>query len=153
MTLEVGGLDFDVFTVKDENGNSQTYSMRDLLKFNENNYEVALTSQASMYSYFANTYQIAKEQVENANNALTRVHAEIYNRVYLELNKQGLRPTKDLVEAQIVGESDYQDKLKDVAQANRLAGQLQYLVKALEQRKDMLVQYSAEQRKSEKYSN
>lgn len=145
--VKVGSLDFNTIRIVDNNGETQSYNISDMLSFNENNYEVAYTEQAASYVYWASVYAITKEQEESANNLLDKVHADQYAVAFNRLSGTGARPTKDAIESVIIQSPQYQDQKKVYFEAKRLAMQLQYLVKAFEQRRDMLIQFGAERRK------
>lgn len=153
ITVTIGNFDFNIIRLVDQNGEAQEYNIADLLKFNADNYEIEYTKQASNYIYWASVYTICKEQEESENNLLSKIRSDNYNQVYNDLSKQGIRATKDHIESLIVQDTGYQAQLIKVNESHRLSLQLQYLVKAFEQRRDMLIQFGAEQRKDYRNGN
>lgn len=147
-----GDFDFDTIRIVDGDGQFKDYSMRNELEIPELGYLELMKEQPARYAYWSSVYQTVKYQQEQKQHELDKVHAELYQAVYQALVEQKTRPTKDMVESAILLEDSYQKALAAVDAANHLTGQLQYLVKAFDQRKDMLIQFGAEQRQAKQNS-
>ena len=153
MQAYVNDLDMDKITVIDYNGQSQEYSVRDIINVDEMNYQIEVINQPAKYAYWSSVLQAAKRVEAEQQASLDKQHALSYNKVYDELSKQGIRATKDLIEAQIEQDPDYEKAKQRVVVADYSAGRIQYLVKALEQRANMLIQLGADIRKDRNYGN
>lgn len=153
--IKVSKLDFDTFRLLDGNtGEVVEYYLRDLLKVNPQNYQQEFLEQPAKYVYWQAVLQNLKAHEEATERAADRAHADSYNKAYNYLKNNGVpRPTKDLVESAILQDEDYQSKLVEVEQAKESVGIINAIVKAFEQRKDMLIQYGAEQRQNKQNSN
>jgi hypothetical protein len=131
----------------DSTGKSTIFNINEELMVNINNYQQEFLDQARKYSFWSDKLTIAHRQVSGASQKVDLLHAELYSKAYLNLAKTKMRPTKDLVEASILQDKEYQKALDDVTQYTFVENQLKFIVKAFEQRKDMLIQYGAEMRK------
>lgn len=153
--IKVAKLDFDTFRLLDgSTGEVQTYSLHDLLKVNQQNYQEEFLQQPAKYVYWQAVLQNLKAYEESTEREAEHAHADSYNEAYNYFRKQGnARPTKDLIESAILLDDTYQEKLEAVEQAKESVGIINAIVKAFEQRKDMLIQFGAEQRQSYKNSN
>lgn len=139
--------DFGTIDVQDEQKNIVSYDPADIVGFNGNNYLEEFQGQATKYIKWSTIYQYQKRVLAFQNSKLEAIHAEVYNRAMAQLMEGAKRPTKDALEATVLLNSDYQKQLEIVQTQDYKVGVLQSLVKALEQRKDMLIQYGAEMRK------
>ena len=153
MKAFVNDLDMDEITVVDYNGEEQKYSVNDIVKVDELNYQQEFINQPAKYAYWSSVLQAAKRVAAEQEAALDKQHAVAYNKVYEVLNSKNMRPTKDLIESYIEQDEDYQNAKQRVIVADYSAGRIQYLVKALEQRENMLVQLGADIRKEKNYGN
>ena len=153
MKVFVSDLDTDRIDVVDYNGQMTTYSVSRELAVNEENYQQEFIKQPAKYAFWSAVLQQAKYVLASQQSKLEKVHAQLYNEVYTTLSKEGMRPTKDLIEAQIILEDPYQEAQAQVESCEYSVSQVQYLVKAFEQRKDMLVQFGADMRKDNNYGN
>ena len=147
--IKVSKLDFDKFKLVDSSsGESVEYSLKDLLKVNEDNYQQEFLNQASKYVYWQAVLQNLKVYQEGVQREAEIQHANSYNIAYNYLKNTAKmnRPTKDMIESIIMRDKDYQDKLIAVEDSSESVGLINAIVKALEQRKDMLIQYGADQR-------
>lgn len=131
----------------DQTGKHTVYNIDNELMLNDNNYQQEFLLQASKYGFWSDKLTIAHRQVSGAEQEADLLHAQLYNKAYLELAKTKTRPTKDMVEASITQDKDYQKALEKVTDYTFVENQLKFIVKAFEQRKDMLIQYGAEARK------
>jgi len=143
----------DKLTVVDYNGEAQDYSVRDMLYVDETNYQTEYLKQPAMYAYWSSVLQEAKRVQSEQENQLEKTHAELYNTAYNKLKDEGIKPTKDLIEAQIEQSDDYYIAKQRVDTATYSAGRITFLVKALEQRASMLQSFGADQRKDKTFGN
>lgn len=137
----------DKIELVDPTGTHTTYDINDELLVTDNNYQVELLNQPRKYSFWADKLAIVNRQVSGAKQQLDLIHAKLYAKYYVELSKAKARPTKDMVEAEIIQDQEYQSAVTRVDQTTYVADKLKFIVKAFEERKDMLIQFSAEMRK------
>lgn len=133
--------------LKDRVGNVKVYNIDSELMVNDNNYQQEFLDQPRKYSFWADKLAIANRQLAGAQQAADLLHAQLYKKHFLELIKSKLRPTKDMVESDILQEQDYQTALSNIEYCAFVVEQLKVVVKAFEHRKDMLIQYGADARK------
>lgn len=131
----------------DQKGQETEYNIDNELAVNENNYLQEFLDQARKYSFWSDKLTIAHRQVSGAEQEADLLHAKLYDVKYLELSKTKSRPTKDMVEASILQDKDYQSALTKVQDCVFVENQLKFIVKSFEQRKDMLIQFGADMRK------
>lgn len=144
--------DFDKITIKDGNGDSHTYDLTEELRVNEFNVVKEFSEQSSKYVYWASILEKVKMYKESAELKAETYRASIYEQARLALVDTGVnKPTKEQVSAQILQDESYVKLLEGVNTYTYLVGQLTYVVKAFEQRKDMLIQYGAELRRVKDY--
>lgn len=153
MEVYVKDMDMDKITVVDYNGQHQTFSVNDVVYVDETTYQKEFLEQPRKYSFWSSVLQQAKRVQAEQNDMLKQAHDRLYNEAYNALTEQKIKPTKDLIEAQI-GQSDEYFKAKQRAnEADYSANRVNSLVKALEQRASMLQSFGAEQRKEQHYGN
>lgn len=133
--------------ILDQTGKSVIYDIDQELLVNDNNYQQEYLRQAQKYSFWADKLAIANRQVSGAEQQLDLVHAKLYHKYFLDLSKSKARPTKDMVESEIIQDDSYQQALNSLNQCSFVEEKLKFIVKAFEQRKDMLIQFGAEMRK------
>lgn len=133
--------------ILDQTGKSVIYDIDQELLVNDNNYQQEYLRQAQKYSFWADKLAIANRQVSGAEQQLDLIHAKLYHKYFLDLSKSKARPTKDMVESEIIQDDSYQQALSSLNQCSFVEEKLKFIVKAFEQRKDMLIQFGAEMRK------
>ena len=133
--------------ILDQTGKSVIYDIDQELLVNDNNYQQEYLRQAQKYSFWADKLAIANRQVSGAEQQLDLIHAKLYHKYFLDLSKSKARPTKDMVESEIIQDDSYQQALNSLNQCSFVEEKLKFIVKAFEQRKDMLIQFGAEMRK------
>lgn len=131
----------------DQTGKETIYNIDNELLVNDNNYQQEYLRQAQKYSFWSDKLAISNRQVSGAEQEVDLMHAKLYKKYFLELTKAKLRPTKDMVESEIVQDPAYQKVLTNLNQSKFVEEKLKFIVKAFEQRKDMLIQFGAEMRK------
>jgi len=149
----VNDLDMDKITVVDYNGQYQEYSVNDLVYVDETNYQKEFIEPPAKYAFWTIVLQQAKRVQAEQEDQLKQTHDRMYNEAYNALKDQGIKPTKDLIEAQIGQSDEYFQAKQRTNEADYSAGRVAYLVKALEQRANMLQSYGADQRKVNTYGN
>lgn len=153
MKAYVNDLDLETIEVIDYNGQKQEYSVQEILHVDETNYQQEFLKQPSIYAFWATVLEKGKLVTKQQEDILNQVHAKCYNRYYKQFLDSGTKPTKDMVEAQILNDEDYSKQLSVLNNTKYATERVQYLVKALEQRAQMLISYGADQRKEKDYGN
>lgn len=150
MEIKVDSLDFDTIKIKDKNNNETILSIQEELKIDEINLNESFMSQSSKFAYWANLLEIVRRYSEAEERKLETIGAQLNLsiREWYKQNKE--KPTKDMIEARIMIDKNYQEQLKVVEEWNYKTKQLQYVVKAFEQRVNALTHLGAEQRLTNK---
>lgn len=149
----VRDLDEDSITIVDYNGQAETYSMSQELRVDEDNYRQEFIQQAPKYSYWMNALQQAKLVQADHDNRLTKLRGELYIKYRAQLEAEGKKPPAVMIEAAIGSDKDYLDAKAQLDYANFNVGRVQGLVKAFEQRAQMLISYGADQRADQRNGN
>lgn len=153
LDLSVTSIDFDKIRITDANGETKTYSIQDELKVNKFNVREEFLFQSSKYAYWCSVLEQLKLYEETYELQTDRKKAEIYEPSRKALIAEGIpKPTKDQIEAKVILDDEYYQLCNNVVAIHHQVDQLKSVVKAFEQRKDMLVQYGADQRKEMEYS-
>lgn len=153
MKVYVSDLDSDQITILDYNKQELTYSISNELAVDETNYQQEYLKQPAKYAFWSAVLQSAKLNLAAKTHELENVHAALYQGINKQLQDAKVRPTKDLIESYIVLQDSYKKALKQVDICEYSVGQVTYLVKAFEQRKDMLISYGSEMRRDKNYGN
>lgn len=152
MQVVVDNFDFDKIQIVDENGMVETYSLSQELRINEMNVPNEYLQQSAKYIYWASILEKVRMYLDASELNSEIKKAECYTKSRDDLVEKGvLKPTKDQIEHAVMLDDDYVQALREVQGYTHLVKQLQYVVKAFEQRKDMLIQYGAELRKQKDY--
>ena len=151
MRIEVNSLDFDTMTVVDQNGQTINVSLQSELKIDEYNMTKEFMQQGSKYAWWANLLEIVRYHAEAENIKLETISSQLNITIRQQLEATGKKPTKDTIESLIYIDEKYQEQLSVVNEWNYKAGQLNRIIKAFEQRKDMLQMIGAEQRQTNKH--
>jgi len=106
----------------------------------------ALATQPQLYSYYAGLYETAKQDVANKENDLNNAEADAKAKAVKHYQSTGSRPTAVLLDAFVDGDEVVKDLRKELIDTEYKAGLLKALMYALSQRKDCLVQLSANNR-------
>ena len=106
-----------------------------------------MTRQAAIYSYYHGLMSFAKKRVGDMQTDMTRFASELRKTVKEE--STGKMTAKDLDDA-VLSHPSYFDKMNEVNEMNFRFELLRGLVRALEQKKDMLQQVSANRREEAK---
>lgn len=152
MEIHVGAFDFDTITIKDTNGETRTYNLRDELKVNEFNVVGEFLEQPAKYVYWSSVLERVRMYKEASELKAETYKASMYESSRISLVDLGInKPTKEQVNSVIMTDETYIKLLESVNTYTYLVGQLVYVVKAFEQRRDMLIQYGADLRKTREF--
>lgn len=145
-------MDFNV-TVRDYSGNEITHNLQDELRINKHDLSSEMESQPSKYIYWAFLQDKASSLLEGAELERDRIYASLYEPKRQALVASGTaKPTKDQINSAILADTDYtgaEDKVKELSEQ---FNNMKYIVKAFEQRKDMLIQLGSDARKEREYN-
>lgn len=133
--------DFESLKIVDENGEFKEYNMRQELKVNEANLLQEMLQQPSKYVYWSSLLEKLKLYQENAELLLELEVARLDEVARAAITTSGGKPTKDIVEAYIKRQPEYEQKRKNCQYFDYISGRIARIVKAFEQRKDMLQSY------------
>lgn len=148
LDIRVDHIESDTIRVLDSMGNETLYDILDDLRVDDYNANTELKFQHTKYRRYADIFNRVTYYLEEAEVELSaigsRINLEVRNKYFAATNKQ---PTQDIVNSEIQSRNEYIEQQKSVNQLKYQKQQLQYVLKAFEQRKDMLVQYTAHLRK------
>lgn len=150
MEIHVDSLDFNDLTIIDMNGEAHTFNIHDELKLSEYTIQQEMYSQSAKYSYWASLLERVRVYAEAEQRKLEQIGARVNKEVRTRYEQEKKKPTKDVIESDILLDEEYQQQQYIVEQRNYQVKQLQYIVKAFEQRSSMLIQISAELRQTNK---
>lgn len=152
MEITLDSIEFTTLTVIDQNGNKETVNLQEELVIDEHNIGEELHNQPRKYVYYTSLLEKVRAYLESADLALEMEHARLYepSRVHV-LENTGKNPTKDQISSHIMNQTSFQEKKEQVVILESSVKNLQYVVKAFEQRKDMLIQLSTRDRKQREY--
>lgn len=152
MDIELASLDFDDLTIRTANGEVITYNLKQELTINPYDLNSEFHNQPSKYVYWTSLLETVRAYLESAELAEERTRAGFYEPCRQALINGGVaKPTKDQIDAEILNQEEYINARNQVNTYSYYVKSLQYIVKALEQRKDMLIQLGAEQRRQMDY--
>lgn len=136
-----------VFTFIDINGQQFTVNVGEELAFSEHTLNQATFTHASKYVWWTEILSHAKRQLQSQETAFDLLNAQLGNRAREAISAQGGKPTKDNVNDWVLTQEEYGKAKAELDWwANRVF-QLQYVVKAWEQRGNSLIQAGAQYRK------
>lgn len=141
LDVKVDILDFQDLRIIDENGEFVIYDMREELKVNEKNLLREMLEQPSKYIYWSSVLEKIKFFQEKTELQLEITVAKFDSEAREAIKKNGDKPTKDSVDAYIKLKDEYVAAREQVHYYEYIAGRLARIVKAFEQRKDMLQSY------------
>ncbi|AHN66612.1 hypothetical protein Bcp1_137 [Bacillus phage Bcp1] len=141
LDIKVDSIDFQELRIIDENGEYVMYDMREELKVNEANLLQEMLHQPSKYIYWSSILEKIKFFQEKTEMQLELVVAKFDSEAREEIKKNGDKPTKDSVDAYIKQKEEYVSAREQCHYYEYIAGRLARIVKAFEQRKDMLQSY------------
>lgn len=153
LDLRVSDLEFLKVRVIDENGESLVFDLTEELNVNEFNVRKEFLNQPGKYTYWTSLLERLRMYQENYELQAEKRKAELYETSRIALIEGGVsKPTKEQISAQIMLDEQYYNLKQSIINLSFNVRQIQYVVKAFEQRKDMLIQYGADLRREYEYS-
>jgi len=119
-------------------------TLREVMQINDATLNDEFIKQPSTYAYFAALSEFAVADVEQKKLAFSVLEANLDAQKRLELKET--KVTEAVIKSAIVRDKRYQMMAEELIEAERQLGILKSFVKALEQRKDMLIQLGASKR-------
>lgn len=141
LEVKVDSLDFDQINIIDENKQFETFNLRKELAVNEHNLLTEMLEQPSKYIYWSSVLEKLKFFQESTELQLEFLVATLDKQARDEMKQIGEKPTKDSVDAFIKRDAAYQAMRQNCLGYEYVIGRVQRIVKAFEQRKDMLQSY------------
>lgn len=141
MDINIGSLDFDVLRLVEEDGTWVEHKLKEELTINEDNLMVEMLHQPSKYIYWSSVLEKLKYFQESVELELERVVASLDNEAREHIKSMGEKPTKDSVDSYIKRTDKYKAAKDKEIYYKYIVGRVQRIVKAFEQRKDMLQSY------------
>jgi hypothetical protein len=140
-SIKVDSLDFQFLRLIDEAGQFVEYDMKKELAISEANLAKEMLEQPSKYIYWSSILEKIKMFQESTELQLELLMARLDKQARTSLESEGAKPTKDSVESYIKRQPEYEKARKDCQYYDYIAGRITRIVKAFEQRKDMLQSY------------
>ena len=141
LDIKLDNLNFDLLRLVDETGQYMEYNLRAELAINEANLPQEMLQQPAKYVYWSSILEKLKLFQESQELQLEITWAKLDEEARDYLTRNGTKPTKDIVEAYIKRQPQFEAAQKNINQYNYLVGYIGRIVKAFEQRKDMLQSY------------
>jgi hypothetical protein len=139
--IKIDSFDFDLLRLTDETGQYVEYNLRDELKVNEANLLQEMLHQPSKFIYWASIFEKLKYFQEAKELEAERIIAQIDTEAREHYKGTETKATKDVVEAYRKQKDEYHNIMTELNYYNFLVGKIGRIVKAFEQRKDMLQSY------------
>ena len=133
LSLQVAGKEFE--------GN-----LRDIVKINEAILTDEFIKQPSLYAWFATLLEYASAEMETQKMNLSILRANLDAEKRTVLVNEGKKATESMVESAIEVDERAIQAQKNLIESSRQYGILRAIVRALEQRKDMLIQVGSMKR-------
>lgn len=139
--IKIDAFDFDIVRLVDENGQLEVFNLKEELRVNEHNLLKEMLEQPGKYIYWSSVLEKLKYYQESRELALERREAELEPIARTELKKVETKPTKDMIAAYVKRDEQYQNIQDELQAYSLIVGKVTRIVKAFEQRKDMLQSY------------
>lgn len=120
-------------------------TIREVLQISEAELSDEFMNQPSTYAYFAALAEFAVADVEHKKLQFSVMEANLDSAKRIEL-KDATKVTEAVIRSAIIRDAKYQVLSEELIEAQRQLGILKALVRALEQRKDMLIQLGSMKR-------
>ena len=140
----------------DVGGKKFTGTIREVVGINEGNLTEEFINQPSLYAWFAVLSEIASAEVETKKFETSVLRANLDGEKRKELSEQSQKEiegkkkdgkvTEAMVESAIITDRRYMLCTQELAELQRQLGILKSMVRALEQRKDCLIQIGSMKR-------
>lgn len=137
----------------DQIGNPFTIDLVQELSFSEHTFNQDLMSQASKYAWWASVYTGAKQFLDNAKLELEGIEAELSIAIRSQFNKEGRKYTKDVVADEVHTTTKYQEARERIIFWETRVAQLNFVLKAFDQRSNALAQLGAQTRREMEMNN
>lgn len=124
-------------------GESLDIDVGEQLAMSEATFNQDLLSQPARYAWWATILQQAREREKEASLAADVTKAKLGNEARVELPKMGQKPTAGNVEDWVLVQKEYHDAITTLNWWDNRVFQLNYIVKAFEQRNNALTQLGA----------
>lgn len=154
MAIDISNIgDLEEISYRNHSGKVTTINPKQLLAFNRSN--LPFESQANTYFLIARLAELAKLKVENSKVELDKLEGELYNQYAndpeLKAKNNNKKPTEGTLSSLIASNQQHADLSLRINQENYKAQVLLRLVKAFEQRKDLIQSLSAQLRQENSF--
>lgn len=138
MEVNINSFDFEDVRLTDQTGVTVDYNLREELAVNEHNLLQEMLEQPAKFVYWASLLEQLKYYQESKELECERVIAHIDDAARQHYTSQGTKPTKDMVETYRRMQPEYDSVMQEYTYLKLVVGKVTRIVKAFEQRKDML---------------
>lgn len=125
-----------------------TYDLVDELSINENTIEQDMGEQAAKYAQWSSYLVVAERAVRAAKDNLDVVLAQSENSIRAQYSSTGVKATASQITANVNVDPTVVEAKNKLTEMLGYESALKYILKALDHRKDMLVNLSAQRRKA-----
>lgn len=148
MDIVIDNFDFTTMTIRDQNGHVENIDIQEEVMIEEANLQKEFMTQSAKYAYWTALLEKVRVYAEAEERELDRVIAELTLSTRKILDERKEKYTKDIIESYVKLDSRYQNQCAIVEARNYQVKRLQYIAKVFEQRKDMIIQLGADNRKT-----
>ena len=141
MEINIGSFDFDHLVLKGEDGQTQVFNLKEELKVNEHQLMQDMLEQPAKYIYWSSVLEKLKYFQESAELKAEQALAQIDAEAREYYKNTDTKATKDVVETYRKTHESYANIQGNLHYYNMVVGYVTRIVKAFEQRKDMLQSY------------
>lgn len=136
-------------TLRDQNGDILTYNLKEELQIHRDNLQEDFTDQPVKYAYWVSILEKVRLYLESATLELEKVQASLYEPCRNSLIDAGTpKPTKEQISSLVIIQESYLSARETVIMYEAQVKLLQGVVRSWEQRREMLIQYGADNRKA-----
>lgn len=129
-------------------GEYTTYDLVEELATNENTLQQDMEQQAAKYAQWSSYLVVAERAVRAAKDNLDVVLAQSENTIRRQYNSSGVKATASQITANVNVDPTVVEAKNKLTETLGYESALKYILKALDHRKDMLVNLSAQRRKA-----
>lgn len=137
----------------DENGEVHEYNMQNELKVNEVTLGQELLQQPVKYLYWGSVLEKVNAYLDTAKWQMDILEANLRDEARLFFAKQGARTNAQMIDDYAKQKDSWKIKRTEISNLEYIVKQTKLIVKAFEQRKDMLQSYGAQIRNDINYGN
>lgn len=141
MDIKIDDLDFLQLRLVSESGEFVNINLKEELSINESNLDQEMLQQPAKYVYWSSILEKVRLVKEQSDLELEQLMGELDKEARTTLPIEGTKPTKDSVENYIRRTQQYKEAIEKRNYWEHIVKRMQYIVKSLEQRKDMLQSY------------